>query len=131
VEEPIRGWEGGERIGRWWRRDYETVFFIAMKILYQTEVRFESNLWDYYDKLNKYRDKPDEKVFSRAADRTGIEAFRQVAIDMAKDCLSLGLIKGRMIGVDGSLIKSNSSAHKNEETEEYTDKDARLYLRFS
>jgi hypothetical protein len=24
--------------------------------------KFISNLWDYYDKLNKYRDKPDEKV---------------------------------------------------------------------
>ncbi len=24
--------------------------------------KYISNLWDYYDKLNKYRDKPDEKV---------------------------------------------------------------------
>lgn len=72
---------------------------------------------------------PDRKVFSRAADRIGIEAFRQVAIDMTKECLSLGLIKGRMVGVDGSLIKSNSSAHKNKETGEYTDKDAGLYVR--
>ncbi len=72
---------------------------------------------------------PDRKVFSRAADRTGIEAFRQVAIDMTKECLSIGLMKGRMIGVDGSLIKSNTSAHKNKETEEYTDKYAGLYVR--
>ncbi len=72
---------------------------------------------------------PDRKVFSRAADRMGIEAFRQVAIDMTKECLSLGLMKGRMVGIDGSLIKSNSSAHKNEETDEYTDKDAGLYIR--
>lgn len=72
---------------------------------------------------------PDRKVFSRVADRTGIETFRQIAIDMTKECLSLGLIKGRMVGVDGSLIKSNSSAHKNEETEEYTDKSAGLYVR--
>lgn len=72
---------------------------------------------------------PARKVFSRAADRIGIEAFRQVAIDMTKECLSLGLMKGRMVGVDGSLIKSNSSAHKNEETDEYTDKDAGLYVR--
>ncbi len=72
---------------------------------------------------------PDRKLFSRAADRTGIEVFRQVAIDMTKECLSLGLMKGRMIGIDGSLIKSNTSAHKNEETEEYTDKYAGLYVR--
>ncbi len=72
---------------------------------------------------------PDRKVFSRAADRIGIEAFRQIAIDMTKECLSIGLMKGRMIGVDGSLIKSNTSAHKNEETEEYTDKYAGLYVR--
>jgi hypothetical protein len=72
---------------------------------------------------------PDRKVFSRTADRTGIEAFRQVAIDMTKECLSLGLMKGRIIGIDGSLIKSNTSAHKNKETEEYTDKYAGLYVR--
>ncbi len=72
---------------------------------------------------------PDRKVFSRAADRTGIEAFRQVAINMTKECLSLGLMKGRIIGIDGSLIKSNSSAHKNKETEEYTDQYAGLYVR--
>ncbi len=72
---------------------------------------------------------PDRKVFSRAADRTGIEAFRQVAHDMTKECISLGLMKGRMVGVDGSLIKSNTSTHKNEETEQYTDKDAGLYVR--
>jgi hypothetical protein len=52
---------------------------------------------------------PDRKIFSRAADRLGIETFRQIAIDMTKECLSLGLIKGRMVGVDGSLIKSNTS----------------------
>ncbi|KCZ73585.1 transposase family protein [Candidatus Methanoperedens nitroreducens] len=72
---------------------------------------------------------PDRKIFSRAADRTGIEVFRQIAIDMTKECLSLGLMKGRMIGVDGSLIKSNTSAHKNKEMEEYTDKYAGLYVR--
>jgi hypothetical protein len=72
---------------------------------------------------------PDRKIFSRAADRMGIETFRQIAIDMTKECLSLGLIKGRMVGVDGSLIKSNTSTHKNEETEEYTDRFAGLYVR--
>lgn len=72
---------------------------------------------------------PDRKMFSRAIDRTGIEVFRQVAIDMTKECLSLGLMKGRMIGIDGSLIRSNTSIHKNEETDKYTDKDAGLYVR--
>lgn len=72
---------------------------------------------------------PDRKIFSRAADRTGIEVFQQIAIDMTKECLSLGLMKGRMVGIDGSLIKSNTSAHKNKETEEYTDKYAGLYVR--
>ncbi len=72
---------------------------------------------------------PDRKIFSRVADRIGIEIFRQIAIDMTKECLSLGLMKGIMIGVDGSLIKSNTSAHKNEETDEYTDKYAGLYIR--
>lgn len=38
-------------------------------------------------------------------------------------------MKGRMIGIDGSLIKSTTSAHKNKETEEYTDKYAGLYVR--
>ncbi len=49
--------------------------------------------------------------------RTGVEVFQQIAFDMTKECLSLGLMKGRMVGIDGSLIKSNTSAHKNKETE--------------
>ncbi|NJD01236.1 MAG: transposase, partial [Ruminiclostridium sp.] len=72
---------------------------------------------------------PDRKIFSRAANRMGIEVFRQIAIDMTKECLSLGLMKGRVIGIDGSLIRSNTSAHKNEEIDEYTDKFAGLYVR--
>lgn len=72
---------------------------------------------------------PSRKVFSRAADRFGIESFRQITIAMVKECLSLGLIKGRLVGVDGSLIKSNTSHHKNKELNEYTDKDAGLYVR--
>lgn len=43
---------------------------------------------------------------------------------MTKECVSPGLLKGRMIGIDGSLIKSNTSPHKNKETEEYKDKYA-------
>ncbi len=30
--------------------------------------KFISDLWDYYDKLNEYRDKPDEKVKERLAE---------------------------------------------------------------
>jgi len=36
--------------------------------------------------------------------------------------------KGRLTGLDGSLIKSNTSSHKNKETGEYIDKDAGLYV---
>lgn len=72
---------------------------------------------------------PSRKVFSRAMDRIGMESFRKVAIHMAKECISLGLMKGSMVGIDGSLIKSNTSVHKNKETDEYTDKYAGLYVR--
>ncbi|HJH30707.1 MAG TPA: transposase [Methanosarcinaceae archaeon] len=67
-------------------------------------------------------------IISRAADKFGIEVFREITTDMVKKCISLGLMKGRMVGVDGTLIKSNTSPYKNKETKQYTDTDAGLYV---
>lgn len=76
---------------------------------------------------------PTTKVFSRVMDddRMGIEPFRELFYDLSKASLSLGLWKGRLIGLDGSLIESNTSSYKNKKTGEYTDKDAGLYIRGS
>lgn len=74
---------------------------------------------------------PTRTIISRAADEFGIEAFRDVAVDMVNKCMTLGLIKGRMIGIDGSLIRSNTSPYKDKELGEYTDKDAGMYIRGS
>jgi len=71
---------------------------------------------------------PTRIIISRAADKFGIEVFREITADMVKKCISLGLMKGRMVGVDGTLIKSNTSSHKNKETKQYTDGDAGLYV---
>ena len=71
---------------------------------------------------------PTRTIISRAADKFGIEVFREITIDMVKNCMSLGLMKGKLVGVDGTLIKSNTSPHKNKETNEYTDNDAGLYV---
>ena len=73
---------------------------------------------------------PTAKVFSRVMEkeRMGIEPFRELFYDLSKTSRSLGLWKGRLTGLDGSLIKSNTSSHKNKETGEYTDKDAGLYV---
>jgi hypothetical protein len=71
---------------------------------------------------------PTRTIISRAADKFGIEVFREVTIDLVKKCMSLGLMKGRFVGVDGTLIKSNTSPHKNKETKDYTDTEAGLYV---
>ena len=71
---------------------------------------------------------PTRTIISRAANKFGIEVFREITIDIVKKCMSLGLMKGRLVGVDGTLIKSNTSPHKNKETKEYTDTDAGLYV---
>jgi len=71
---------------------------------------------------------PTRKIISRAADNFGIEVFREITISMVKESMSLGLMKGRLVGVDGTLIKSNTSPYKNKESNEYTDPDAGLYV---
>ena len=71
---------------------------------------------------------PTRTIISRAADKFCIEVFREITADMVKKCMSLGLIKGRMVGVDGTLIRSNTGPHKNKETKQYTDPDAGLYV---
>ena len=37
---------------------------------------------------------PTRTIISRAADKFGIEAFREITTDMVKKCISLGLMKG-------------------------------------
>lgn len=59
---------------------------------------------------------PTRTIISRAADKFGIEVFREITIDIVNTCMSLGLMKGRLVGVDGTLIKSNTNPHKNKET---------------
>jgi hypothetical protein len=56
---------------------------------------------------------PTAKVFSRVMDeeRMGIEPFRELFYDLSKTSRSLGLWKGRLTGLDGSLIKSNTSSY--------------------
>jgi hypothetical protein len=50
---------------------------------------------------------PTAKIFSRVIDenRMGIEPFRELFYDLSKTSRSLELWKGRLIGLDGSLIK--------------------------
>jgi len=71
---------------------------------------------------------PTRTIISRATDKFDIEVFREITISMVDRCMSLGLIKGRLVGVDGTLIKSNTSPCKNKESNEYTDNDAGLYV---
>ena len=56
---------------------------------------------------------PTRIIISRAVDNFGIEVFREITISMVKESMSLGLMKGRLVGVDGTLIKSNTSPYKN------------------
>jgi hypothetical protein len=47
---------------------------------------------------------PTRTIISRATDKFGIEVFREITISMVNKCISLGLMKGRLVGVDGTLI---------------------------
>jgi len=60
---------------------------------------------------------PTAKVFSRVMEkeRMGIELFRELFYDLSKASLSLGLWKGQLTGLDGRLIKSNTSSSPPEE----------------
>jgi hypothetical protein len=70
---------------------------------------------------------PDRKVISRTVDVYGIEPFRFLFYDLTKIGLQYGIMRGRFIGFDGTLLKSNCSPFKKNGS--YTDPGAGLYIR--
>lgn len=70
---------------------------------------------------------PDRKVISRTVDVYGVEPFRFLFHDLARICMSYGIMRGRFMGFDGTLLKSNCSPFKRNGS--YTDPGAGLYIR--
>jgi len=70
---------------------------------------------------------PSRKTISRAIDRFGTEIYYQVYKDMAQRCIDLGLARGRVLALDGTLIKSGCSPYAGRGC--YTDLGADRYVR--
>lgn len=70
---------------------------------------------------------PDRKVISRTVDVYGVEPFRFLFYDLARICMGYGIMRGRFMGFDGTLLKSNCSPFK--KNGNYTDPGAGLYIR--
>jgi hypothetical protein len=118
-------------------RDYNLISILkAHIIMCKRRIRTYTDLIEEFHENERLADVcgfvpnkiPTRTIISRAADKFGIEIFREITIDIVKNCMSLGLMKGRFVGVDGTLIKSNTNPHKNKETKDYTDIEAGLYV---
>ena len=70
---------------------------------------------------------PSRKTISRAIDRFGTEIYYQVYKDMAQRCIELGLARGRVLALDGTLIKSGCSPYAGRGC--FTDLGADSYVR--
>jgi transposase len=54
-------------------------------------------------------DIPDHSVLSKARKRWGTEVFEEVFIGTVEQCVAAGLVDGKKIHMDGSLIEANAS----------------------
>jgi transposase len=52
---------------------------------------------------------PDHSVLSKARRRWGVEVFRNLFVRVVGQCLAAGLVDGKKIHVDASLIEANAS----------------------
>ena len=73
-------------------------------------------------------DIPDRKMFSRVIDRIGLMPFYLEFYDLAYKCKRMGILPGRITGVDGSLLESNCRPYKNKKGG-YSDPEADIYIR--
>lgn len=70
---------------------------------------------------------PSRKMISRTIDRYGCEIYYQIYRDMASQCMDLGLARGRVVALDGTLIKSGCSPYPGRGF--FTDLGADTYVR--
>lgn len=70
---------------------------------------------------------PSRKTISRAIDRFGTEIYYQIYRDMGLICMKLGLAPGRILALDGTLIKSGCSPYPGRGC--FTDVGADTYIR--
>lgn len=52
---------------------------------------------------------PDHSVLSKARNRWGVEVFEKLFVRILGQCIEEGLVDGRKVHVDGSLINANAS----------------------
>jgi hypothetical protein len=70
---------------------------------------------------------PSRKMISRTIDRYGCDIYYQIYRDMATRCMDLGLAPGRVVALDGTLIKSGCSPYPGRGF--FTDLGADTYVR--
>jgi len=80
-----------------------------------------TQLWRELKEDNELRricslaDVPSRRLLSRSMDLFGTQIYLEIYQDLAQTCLDLGLARGRIVGLDGTLIQSGISPHKNRE----------------
>jgi hypothetical protein len=58
---------------------------------------------------------PSRKLLSRGIDLFGTQIYQEIYKDLGQTCLRLGLAKGRIVGIDGSLVESGISPYRTRE----------------
>lgn len=58
---------------------------------------------------------PSRKLLSRCVDLFGTQIYTEIYRDLAQRCLGLGLARGRVVGLDGTLIRSGISPYRKRE----------------
>ena len=67
-------------------------------------------------------------MFSGVINKAGLMPFYLEFYSLAYKCKRLGILPGRLIGVDGSLLESNCRPYKNR-AGKYNDPEADIYIR--
>ena len=52
---------------------------------------------------------PDHSVLSKARARWGAEVFEQLFVRTVRQCVQAGLVDGRLLHVDSTIVKANAS----------------------
>lgn len=73
------------------------------------------------------RDTPSRKLLSRGVDLFGTRIYTEIYKDLGHACLGLGLARGRIVGIDGTLVESGISPHRSRE--DYQRVGADIYTR--
>lgn len=58
---------------------------------------------------------PSRKILSRGVDLFGTQIYLDIYRDLGQDCVKMGLARGRIVGIDGTMVESGISPHRSRE----------------